>query len=329
MASVATAPTTELVTAPAVRTCYDLLTVVPACGLTDLTDGKYVDDRNDRAAYLAAQERQAEYLLDQVGCGPGTRLLDIGCGYGRILEHAGRRGAKAIGITVSPPQVANDRARGLDVRELNYRNIFRENPPLAPPYKGGEAEWEHEFDAVVANGSLEHFAQVADAVAGRVDEIYEEMFAICRRLLKDGGRFVTTAIHLSQVGQFDAAEIALGHRAHRRGSDEYQYAMLVELFGGWYPEPGQLERCARPHFELIAEEDGTHDYHLTSEHWQQRFFRSLASNPRVWWTIAKQLLLRPRAAWQMFQLQVFDQSWPWQFRPPAPMRLLRQTWEAR
>ncbi len=104
---VATAPTTERGTAPAVRTCYDLLTVVPACGVTDLTDGKYVDDRNDRAAYLAAQERQAEYLLDQVRCGPGTRLLDIGCGYGRILEHAGRRGAQAIGITISPPQVAS------------------------------------------------------------------------------------------------------------------------------------------------------------------------------------------------------------------------------
>src|SRR5205809_7144669 len=100
MASVATPPTTERVTAPAVRTCYDLLTVVPACGLTDLTDGKYVDDRNDRSSYLAAQERQAEYLLDQVHCGPGTRLLDIGCGYGRSLEHAARRRADAVGITI-------------------------------------------------------------------------------------------------------------------------------------------------------------------------------------------------------------------------------------
>jgi cyclopropane fatty-acyl-phospholipid synthase-like methyltransferase len=318
MASVATAPNTERSTAPTVRTCYDLLTVVPACGLIDLTDGKYIDDRNDRAAYLAAQERQAEYLLDQVRCGPGTRLLDIGCGYGRILEHAGRRGAQAIGITISPPQVATGRARGLDVREMNYRDIF------AQP-----TDWERAFDAVVANGSLEHFVQVADAVAGRADEIYEELFAICRRLLVDGGRFVTTAIHCRDVGQFDPAEIARGHHAHRRGCDEYQYAMLVELFGGWYPEPGQLERCAGPYFELVAEEDGTHDYHLTSEHWQKRFFRSLAYNPRVWWTIAKQLCLRPRAAWQMFRLQVLDQSWPWQFRPPAPMRLLRQTWEVK
>jgi cyclopropane-fatty-acyl-phospholipid synthase len=341
MASVATAPATVEGTAPIVHTCYNLLTVMPACGLTDLTDGKYVDDHNDQASYLAAQEQQAEYLLDQVRCGPGTRLLDIGCGYGRILEQAGRRGTKAIGITISLPQVAADRARGLDVYELNYRNIFCETTERvgweSPTSSNAElavdsahsTNWEHAFDAIVANGSLEHFVQAADAAAGHADELYEELFCICRRLLVDGGRFVTTAIHCREVGQFDPAEIARGHRAHPRGSHKYQYSMLVDLFGGWYPEPGQLERCAAPYFELIKEEDGTHDYHLTSEFWQRRFFRSVTYNPRVWWAIAKQFWLRPRVAWEMLRLQIIDQSWAWQFRPPAPMRLLRQTWEVK
>jgi cyclopropane fatty-acyl-phospholipid synthase-like methyltransferase len=303
--------------------------VAPACGVTDLTDGKYIDDRNDRAAYLAAQERQAEYLLDQVHCGPGTRLLDIGCGYGRILEHAERRGARAVGITISPPQVAADRARGLDVRELNYGNIFCDSNVPAPPFDDGDQQWDHAFDAIVANGSIEHFVQATDSAVGRADEMYEELFAICRRLLVDDGRFVTTAIHCKEAGQFDAAEIARGHRAHQGGSAKYQYAMLVDLFGGWYPEPGQLERCAAPYFDLVAEEDGTHDYHLTSEYWLRQFQRSLLTNPRVWWAIVRQLALRPRAAWDMLRLQLVDQSWAWQFRPPAPMRLLRQTWVAK
>ncbi len=30
-------------TAPAVRTCYDLLDIAPLCGVSDLTDGKYLD----------------------------------------------------------------------------------------------------------------------------------------------------------------------------------------------------------------------------------------------------------------------------------------------
>jgi cyclopropane fatty-acyl-phospholipid synthase-like methyltransferase len=293
--------------------------VAPTCGVTDLTDGKYVDDRNDRAAYLAAQERQAEYLLDQARSGPGTRLLDIGCGYGRILEHASRRGASAVGITISPPQVVHCRARGLTAHELNYRNLFQR----------GDDSWEHAFDAIVANGSLEHFVQVADAAAGRTDEIYEEMFAICRRLLVGDGRLVTTAIHFREAGQFDPAEILRGPYAHPRHSPNFQFAMLAERFGGWYPEPGQLQRCAGEHFELVREEDGTHDYHQTSEYWLRRFRRTMMYDPRVWWAVARQLWRRPGPAWEMLRLQLWDQSWAWQFREPAPMRLLRQTWLAR
>ncbi|HEX5470975.1 MAG TPA: class I SAM-dependent methyltransferase [Lacipirellulaceae bacterium] len=319
MATVGTLPAVERSTAPAVHTCYDLLTVAPVCGVTDFTDGKYVDDRNDRTAYLAAQERQSEYLLDEVRCDACTRLLDIGCGYGRLMEHAARRGAKPVGITISPPQVASCRARGLDVRELNYRNIFASR----------DQSWEHSIDAIIANGSLEHFVQVEDAVAGRADEIYDEMFAICQRLLRPGGRFATTAIHFRAVGQFKASEIARGPHALPHGSPERQFAMLAAWFGGWYPEPGHLERCARPYFELVHEEDGTHDYYLTSEYWLARFKQSLAFDPRVWWSVAEQIWQHPKAAYEMLRLQLWDQSWAWQFRPPAPMRLLRQTWVAK
>jgi cyclopropane-fatty-acyl-phospholipid synthase len=290
-----------------------------AAGMTDFTDGKYVDEGNDRAAYLAAQERQAEYLLDQARCGRGARLLDIGCGYGRILEQAARRGARPIGITISPSQVADCRARGLAVEELNYRNIFRRR----------DDSWERAFDAIVANGSLEHFVQAADAAAGQTDALYEEMFAICRRLLVDGGRFVTTAIHFREPDQFDPAAIARGPAAQAPGSDAYQFAMITEWFGGWYPAPGQLERCAGQHFDLVMEEDGTYDYHLTSEYWLAQAKWKLATDPRMWWAVARQLWKHPRPALEMLRLQLWDQSWVWQFREPAPMRLLRQTWAAK
>ncbi|HEX2473556.1 MAG TPA: class I SAM-dependent methyltransferase [Lacipirellulaceae bacterium] len=331
MATVATKPTAVQSTSPTVRLCYDLLDIAPLCGVSDLTDGKYLDDCNDRSAYLAAQERQAEYLLDQALCERGTRLLDIGCGYGRILEQATRRSARAVGITISPLQAERCRARGLNVCELNYRNIFvleRTNPRLAPPYEGGEFRWEHAFDAIIANGSLEHFAQAADAAAGRTDEIYEEMFAICRRLLVAGGRLVTTAIHFRDVDQFDPTEILRGSLAHPRGSAKFQYATLVETFGGWYPEPGQLERCADPYFELVEEDDGTHDYHLTSEYWLRQLKRSLVTRPNVWLAVLGKWRTHPRATWLMLRSHLWDKAWYWQFRPPAPMRLLRQTWLA-
>src|SRR3990172_9922780 len=59
--------------------------------------------------------------------GAGSRILDIGCGYGRILEQAAARGAKAVGITISPPQQDYCRRRGLDVHVLKDRKSTRLN----------------------------------------------------------------------------------------------------------------------------------------------------------------------------------------------------------
>ena len=61
------------------------------------------------------------------------------------------RGAEAIGISISPPQVAHCQAQGLDARLLNYKEL-----PM---------EWAGQFDGIIANGSPEHFVMPADVVA--------------------------------------------------------------------------------------------------------------------------------------------------------------------
>lgn len=43
-----------------------------------------------------------ERLLDRVDVGPGTRLVDVGCGAGDALRVARERGADAVGIDPSP-----------------------------------------------------------------------------------------------------------------------------------------------------------------------------------------------------------------------------------
>src|SRR5262245_44772078 len=162
--------------------CYTVLDrFMPACGFPDLTDGMYEGD--PARPYEAAQARQAEVLLDRAACTAGTRLLDLGCGYGRVLRAAAARGARATAMTVSPEQARRGQRAGLDVRLCDYRAI--------------DPAWDGGFNAVIANGSLEHFAQPADAVAGRDDAVYRHLFQTFHRLLAADppARFVTTAIH--------------------------------------------------------------------------------------------------------------------------------------
>jgi cyclopropane fatty-acyl-phospholipid synthase-like methyltransferase len=315
--AIAAAPAAD---ATAVVHCYDVLEICRACGVTDFTDGKYVDERNDRDGYLAAQQRQADYLLDQIACDRLSRVLDVGCGYGRIVAAASRRGARATGITISPPQVAQNCARGLDVQLCNYRNLLHD---------GAHDHWEGAFTGIVANGSLEHFVQAEEAADGLADERYAEFFAICRRLLGDGGRLATTAIHWRYPGQMHPLSMTGDPDRWPKGSLNYHLCNLHRSFGGWYPAPGQLERCAQGHFRLAAAEDGTHDYHLTSEYWVRQMRRKLLFDPRTWPTVLRTFRQVPRASIAMLRAMFLDESWNYQFRgDPAPTQLWRHTWVA-
>ena len=302
---------------PTVVMCYRLLDLCLPGGIHDFTEGIYSGaDTRSQAAYVEAQRRQSEYLLHEIHCGQGSRILDIGCGNGRLVRQAGQRGASAVGITISPEQVARCRRQGLDVRLLNYRDL---------PH-----DWDRTFDGLVANGSLEHFVSVDDAAAGLDDDRYAEMFAICRRLVPAGRRLITTAIHVRRPGQVHPDDMQRGPYAFPQGSPEYHLAMLLKrTYGGWYPAPGQLEACARGCFHLIREVDGTQDYHLTSDYWLRRLKWSLALNPQVWFGLAQRLIRYRGPTIDMLRCLLVDQSWNWQFRgDPPPTMLLRQTWEA-
>jgi cyclopropane fatty-acyl-phospholipid synthase-like methyltransferase len=298
-----------------VRRCYALFDrFFPACGLLDYTEGLYHGD--SRTPYEQAQRNQLNYVLDQVRCTARTRFLEIGCGNGTLLELARERGAEPIGITICKEQVARCRRRGLDVRLINYLDL--------------DDAWAHQFDAVVANGPIEHFVQPADAAAGRADSIYREFFEICRRAIDPNSssrRLVTTTIHFVRTPV--PCDLLRSPLAFPRGSDNFHWAMLARSFGGWYPVRGQFERCAAGLFENIHTTDGTYDYHLTSEEWLRRM-QAVLSTTKGLKLLAGALpyaVCHPVQFTTMLTCMLSSQSWNWQFRgPDPPTRLIRQTW---
>ena len=66
-----------------------------------------------------------EAVLDAAGAGPGTRLLDVGCGSGLALVLARERGALPSGLDISPGLlgIARDRLPHADLREADMESL--------------------------------------------------------------------------------------------------------------------------------------------------------------------------------------------------------------
>jgi len=101
--------------------CYELLDLAINLNIEDYTEG--ISDGNNSRSYKDAQRAQGNYLLDEVSCQKGLRILDIGCGNGTLLELVREREATGIGITISQPQVERCKTKGLAVFLMNYKDI--------------------------------------------------------------------------------------------------------------------------------------------------------------------------------------------------------------
>lgn len=66
-----------------------------------------------------------EAVLDAAGVGPGSRVLDVGCGSGLALALAARRGAVPVGADISPGLlgIARERLPDADLRECDMEDL--------------------------------------------------------------------------------------------------------------------------------------------------------------------------------------------------------------
>jgi cyclopropane-fatty-acyl-phospholipid synthase len=221
--------------------------------LADFSGAKY--DGDFSLSLETAQARKHEYIAEQVGIGPGRRVLDLGCGWGPMLDVVRRRGGDGVGVTLSSAQLAACRRHDLDVhlvdaRELTCHTFGR-------------------FDAVVSLGAFEHFCSPDDYAAGRQEEIYRDVFARVAGVLAPGGRlYLQTMVFGPNMIPLDEVDIDAP-----RESDAWYLALLGHQFpGSWLPSgEEQVVRTAAPHFELVESSSGRLDYIETIRQWRQRF----------------------------------------------------------
>jgi cyclopropane-fatty-acyl-phospholipid synthase len=238
--------------------------------LADFSGAKY--DGDFSLSLEEAQRRKHEYVADQIGIGPGARVLDLGCGWGALLDYIRRRGAAGVGVTLSSAQLAACRRHSLDVHLHDARALDRDT--LGP------------FDAVASLGAFEHFCSPDDYRGGRQEQVYRDLFARIASVLPDGGRLYLQTMVFGQ-NMIPVEEVSIDAP---RDSDGWYVALMGRQFpGSWLPEGHeQIVQCAKPDFRLVAATSGRLDYIETIRQWRRRF-----AEPSVRKTLLK-LRLVPR-----------------------------------
>jgi cyclopropane-fatty-acyl-phospholipid synthase len=227
--------------------------------LADFSGAKY--DGDFSMSLEQAQRRKHEYVADQIGIAEGRRVLDLGCGWGPLLDFIRRRGATGLGVTLSSAQAAACRSHGLDVHIRDARAVTRET--FGP------------FDAVASLGAFEHFCSPDDYRAGRQEEIYASLFEAVAGLLPEGGRvYLQTMVFGRNMIPIDEIDIGAP-----RDSDGWYLALMGRQFpGSWLPFGSeQVIRSAEPRFRLVSSTSGRLDYIETIRQWRERF---AAPSPR-------------------------------------------------
>jgi cyclopropane-fatty-acyl-phospholipid synthase len=221
--------------------------------LADFSGAKY--DGDFSMSLEEAQRRKHEYVAEQIGIGPGRRVLDLGCGWGPLLAFVRSRGGAGVGVTLSTAQADACRRHGLDVRLQDARQVGREEFGA--------------FDGVASLGAFEHFCSPEEHRAGRQDEIYRDLFARIASMLPEGGRlYLQTMVFGRNMIPLDRIDIDAP-----RDSDAWYLALMGHQFPGSFLPSGeeQIVRTARPHFVLVASACGRLDYIETIRRWRERF----------------------------------------------------------
>ena len=197
------------------------------------------------AALLAdAQRRKIDRVLDIAGVGEGTRLLEIGAGWGETAIAAARRGAHVHAITDSPGQrdLAQERITqaGMGTRiRLELYGWEEVRPPVGAGY-----------DAIICVEMIE-----------AIDEKQWPAFLrALERNIARGGRIVLQAVTMRH-----------DHLAATRG--RYTWIQKYVRSRGQIPSVTAVEEICHQHTGLSVEDLGAFGAHYaeTFAAWRERF----------------------------------------------------------
>jgi cyclopropane-fatty-acyl-phospholipid synthase len=191
--------------------------------------------------FAAAQHRKIDRLLDLAGVGAGTRLLEIGTGWGELALRAAARGARVVTVTLSAEQrhLALSRLRDAGVAErvtvdlCDYRHVTGT------------------YDAVVS-------VEMIEAVGAEYWPVY---FASLSERLAPGGRIALQTI-------------TMPHQRMLATAQAHTWISKYIFPGGLIPSMRAIEEeSARAGLRIVSDDRYGEHYAETLRLWRERFQR--------------------------------------------------------
>ena len=221
--------------------------------MADFSGAKY--DGDFSLTLEEAQRRKHEYVAAQIGIDPGRRVLDLGCGWGPLLNFIRGREATGIGVTLSSAQAEACRRNGLDARIEDARAVTA--TPSATSTRSP------------ASAPSSTSARSRSSGPGARTRSTRDLFANLAGMLPDGGRlYLQTMVFGRNMIDPDEASIDAP-----RDSDAWYLALMQRQFPGSFLPFGkeQIVAAAEPHFRLVEAVSGRLDYIETIRQWRKRF----------------------------------------------------------
>jgi cyclopropane-fatty-acyl-phospholipid synthase len=211
--------------------------MVYSCGWWEAGDG--------RDSLAAAQHRKLDFFADRLGV-RGARVLDVGCGWGALLDRFVRvhGAASGTGLTLSPSQAGFAGRRNVPGVSYLLRG-WTDHEPNEP------------YDAVTCIEATEHFASETLSPDEKV-EVYRAFFERAASWLLPGGRMGLQLICLDNVG----------HAGSRAGRGPFADLILNDIFPESMPASlSELVLGWETHFELEEFHDHPRHYQRTFRAW--------------------------------------------------------------
>ena len=200
-----------------------------------------------------AQREKHEFMTEELSIKEGSKVLDMGSGWGPFLKFMKEKKADAIGLTLSDGQYEACKKNGFNVYIKDVRTV--------KPEDFGR------FDAIVSVGAFEHFCSLEEYQAGKQEEVYKSFFETVSHLLPRGGRFYLQTMSFSK-NMIDPNQMDLNAY---KNSDAYIVALAAKhLPGSWLPYGSEMvTRNAEPFFNLVNISSGRLDYIETIRVWRK------------------------------------------------------------